>query len=151
MRKAWVVAQRMRVLIILLGYFGFTMSMSIQTIVPPDQLRVTWNFTELCVGGDNALTSTDVRFTYRYEIENISRTIEGPLISKNNVTEMRYNLSYPSSTDVNGGNNRLMQIEYFFEQLEHGGGFCNCLDISFYSFQNRLDNYISTKVEFINE
>ncbi len=136
MRKGRILALRTSILIILQGYFGF--AMSIQTIVPPDQLRVTWNFMEHCFGGDNALTSTGVRFTYSYGVENNFTTIEGPLISKNNVTEMRYNLSYPNSTNNNGGN-RLMLIEYFFEQLEHGGGFCNCLDISFFSFQNRLD------------
>lgn len=99
----------------------------------PLTICVTWNLTEICAGGDNALTSTDVRLTYNYTESGISRSEEGPILRKGNVSNEMYSLTYPGA---GSGEEESREVEYFFEQLEHGGGRCNCLDIYFDCISN---------------
>ena len=84
---------------------------------------------EECIGGDRALVSTDVKFTYNYTASGETRSRVGPVLTKNNEELRMYNLTYPDSSG--GGENTARQAEYYFEQLEHGGGKCNCLHILF--------------------
>ena len=46
---------------------------------------------------------------------------------KNTAITTVYNLSYE---DI-GNNERTREANYFFEQQQHGGGDCNCVDIYF--------------------
>ena len=92
----------------------------------PSSICVTWLMEE-CIGGDRALTSTDVKFTYNYNVSEETRSRVGPVLTKNNERNKMYNLTYPDSSG--GGEIATRQAEYYFEQLEHGGGRCNCLDI----------------------
>ena len=92
----------------------------------PSSICVTWLMEE-CIGGDRALTSTDVKFTYNYTVSGETRSRVGPVLTKNNEELRIYNLTYPNSSGR--GENTTRQAEYYFEQLEHGGGKCNCLHI----------------------
>ena len=94
----------------------------------PSSICVTWLLMEECIGGDRALTSTDVKFTYNYTVSGETRSRVGPVLTKNNEELKMYNLTYPDSSG--GGGDTTRQAEYYFEQLEHGGGQCNCLNIS---------------------
>ena len=96
-----------------------------QRFLPPQTFCATRDLTRRCVGGDSALISTDVRLTYNYTESGITRNLSGPNIVKNNGTDKVYNLSYP------GTNNSVTGVEFYFEQLEHGGGDCNCVQIYF--------------------
>ena len=91
----------------------------------PSSVCVTW--LEECMGGDRALTSTDVKFTYNYTVSEETRSRVGPVLAKNNEELKMYNLTYLDSSG--GGDNPTRQAEYYFEQLGHGGGRCNCLHI----------------------
>ena len=93
----------------------------------PSSICVTWLLMEECIGRDRALTSTDVKFTYNYTVSGETRSGVGPVLTKNNEELKMYNLTYPDSPG--GGENTTRQAEYYFEQLEHGGGKCNCLQI----------------------
>ena len=92
----------------------------------PSSICVTWLMEE-CIGGDRALTSTDVKFTYNYNVSGETRSRVGPVLTKNNEKLKMYKLTYLNS--FGGGENLIRQAEYYFEQLEHGGGRCNCLNI----------------------
>ena len=92
----------------------------------PSSICVTWLMEE-CIGGDRALTSTDVKLTYNYNVSGETRSRVGPVLTKNNEEFKMYNLTYPNSSG--GRENTTRQAEYYFEQLEHGGGKCNCLQI----------------------
>ena len=92
----------------------------------PSSICVTWLMEE-CIGGDRALTSTDVKLTYNYNVSGETRSRVGPVLTKNNEELRIYNLTYPNSSGR--GENTTRQAEYYFEQLEHGGGKCNCLHI----------------------
>ena len=89
----------------------------------PSRLCVTWQSTN-CVGDDRALTSTEVRLTYNCSGSDAIRTTT---LTKNNVSSMQYNLTYDCQFVDNGQT----RTDYYFEQLEHGGGDCNCVDIDF--------------------
>ena len=53
---------------------------------------------------------------------------------KTNVSSVQYNLMYDCQSVDNG------QADYYFEQLEHGGGDCNCVNIDFIcDMQNRYE------------
>ena len=93
----------------------------------PSSICVTWLLVEECIGGDRALTSTGVKFTYNYTVSGETRSRVSPVLTKNNEKKKMYNLTYPDSSG--GGKNSTRQAEYYFEQLEHGGGLCNCLEI----------------------
>ena len=58
-------------------------------------------------------------------------------LTKNNVSSMQYNLTYDCQSVENG---QTRKADYYFEQLEHGGGGCNCVDIDFIcDQQNRYE------------
>ena len=106
----------------------------------PSSICVTWLLMEECIGGDRALTSTDVKFTYNYTVSGETRSRVGPVLTKNNEKLKMYKLTYPNSSG--GGESLIRQAEYHFEQLEHGGGRCNCLNIFINcktTKENRLD------------
>ena len=108
----------------------------------PSSICVTWLMEE-CVGGDRGLTSTDVKFTYNYNVSGETRSGVGPFLTKNNEKKKTYNLTYPNSSRE--GKNETRQAEYYFEQLEHGGGQCNCLDMLINcknDNESRLDNLL---------
>ena len=92
----------------------------------PRSICATWDLTTHCVGGDSALISTDVRLTYSYKESGITRSRSGPNIVKHNETGKVYHLRVPG-----GSNNSVTSAEFYFEQLEHGGGDCNCVQIYF--------------------
>ena len=96
----------------------------------PSRLCVTWQSSN-CVGDDRALTSTEVRLTYNTSgSDNCSGSdaIRTTTLTKNNVSSMQYNLTYDCQSVDNG---QTRKADYYFEQLEHGGGGCNCVDIYF--------------------
>ena len=98
----------------------------------PSRLCVTWQSSN-CVGDDRALTSTEVRLTYNCIGSDSIRTT----LTKNNVSSMQYNLTYDCQSVENG---QTRKADYYFEQLEHGGGSCNCVDIDFIcDQQNRYE------------
>jgi len=103
----------------------------------PRNFCVTWELSSDCVGGDNALTSTDVRLTYNYTVDGINEgsQIGDTILLKKSETLKVYNLSYPGV-----GEGSVTRAEYYFEQLEHGGGGCNCVDIAF----NCIDDFNCT-------
>ena len=116
-----------------------------EDIMPP-YICVTWLMEE-CRGGDRALTSTDVKFTYNYAASGETRNRVGPVLTKNNEELKMYNLTYPDSSG--GGENTTRQAEYHFVQLEHGGGQCNCLHIFINCStgdENRLDVICDCKI-----
>ena len=93
----------------------------------PSQICITW-LSLSCLGEDRALTNTGVGLTYNYGESNLTRFLEGGLFfTKNTASTTIYNLSYE---DI-GNNERTREANYFFEQLQHGGGDCNCVDIYF--------------------
>ena len=108
----------------------------------PSTICVSWN-SSLCVAGDRALTNTQVWLTYNFSVDGMQRSVSGFPISKNkcglNVT---YELNYTIYVDekMNANISQLENATFLFEQLEHGGGKCNCLDIYFdetCTFRNR--------------
>ena len=106
----------------------------------PSSICVTWLLMEECIGGDRALTSTDVKLTYNYTVSGETKSRDGPVLIKNNKEKKMYKLTYPDSSG--GGEDPTRQAEYYFEQLEHGGGRCNCLIILINcrtTMENRLD------------
>ena len=104
----------------------------------PTCICVTWSLSLQCLGGDRALSSTDVRLTYNYTEFGVSRITSGPTFKKNNGTTMRYDLEYPG-TGCQSEASQSQKAEYYFEQLEHGGGGCNCVDIIF-DCENNVTN-----------
>ena len=93
----------------------------------PSFIGITWQSLN-CIGEDRALTSTDVKLTYNYSASNVRRTTTGPIIRKSN-GDTKYTLNY-SNIGINTSNK---EADYYFVQLEHGGGECNCVDIQFNS------------------
>ncbi len=77
---------------------------------------VEWRSNGICVGGDDALSSTDVELTY-----GVSGNESRMLFKKTSGTR-------PYELD-----NCNYNCSYLFEQKEHGGGDCNCVDIFFSS------------------
>ena len=90
----------------------------------PSRLCATWSQTN-CVGGDDALLTTEVRLSYRYMFDQGSPGQVGPIFLRKREENM-YNLSYPKRRD---DNQTIELVEYYFEQQEHGGGGCNCVQI----------------------
>ena len=86
----------------------------------PSGICVTWHSSN-CLGEDRALTSTEVRLTYSYRESGISKNTVGPILMENGVSNFRYNLEYE---DI-GNDAETREADYYFEQLEHGGGDCN--------------------------
>ena len=120
----------LKIVVQLIVLFGGILTTA-QRFLPPQIFCATWDLTRRCVGGDSALISTDVRLTYSYTESGITksgitRNLSGPNIVKNSETCKVYNLSYPGAS-----NNSVTRVEFYFEQLEHGGGDCNCVWIYF--------------------
>ena len=92
----------------------------------PPRFCTTWPHFN-CVGGDNALITTEVRVWYEYTESELTVKETGPTLFDNNETQRVYNLSYPFQSFLNG--TEMKSAEYMFEQLEHGGGLCNCVYI----------------------
>ena len=90
--------------------------------IVPSRLCVTWSQTN-CVGGDDALLTTEVRLSYSYMFDQGSPGQVGPVFLKKG--EQMSNLSYPVRQD----NQIIEMVEFYFEQQEHGGGGCNCVEI----------------------
>jgi len=94
----------------------------------PTRIYVTWWIKGTgCAGGDKALLNTGVSLHYDYTESGITRSEIGPVLTKNDQVRKAYNLSYSSEGTTDGNTTR--QAEYYFEQLEHGGGLCNCVFI----------------------
>ena len=99
-----------------------------ENIMPPGMFCAAWddNSATVCPSGDNALTSTDVKLTYTYTDSDGTTNTVGLTVNKTSEMMSReYSLSYPVRTSriVN-------RVVYTVEQLEHGGGNCNCVMIS---------------------
>ena len=88
----------------------------------PSRICVTWRSSN-CVGEDRALTSTEVRLTYNCSGSGAIRTTT---LMKNDENNTQYDLTYDC---LDNGQTR--KADYYFEQLEHGSGGCNCVDIDF--------------------
>ena len=115
----------------------------------PSSICVTWSLQKECIGGDRALTCMDVKLTYNCTVSgDMKQHRVGPVITKNDTKRKIYNLSNPNSSGE--GENR--QAEYYFEQLEHGGGLCNCLKIYINCSSDRLEFIlrIITLANYIN-
>jgi len=91
----------------------------------PSRFCTTWLHLD-CVGGDKALVSTKVRVRYTYTESGLKKNEAGPTLFDNDEDQRVYNLSYPFQ---NFRNETPTSVEYSFEQLEHGGGDCNCVYI----------------------
>ena len=62
---------------------------------------------------------------------------------------MQYNLTYDCQSVENG---QTRKADYYFEQLEHGGGSCNCVDIDFIcDQQNRYEIFSLIKKQNCND
>lgn len=94
---------------------------------PPTHICVQWTST-ICFGGDNALTSTAARLTYKYSEESLDDGLGSIKIHKNESHNVSYALLYSSE---NITTEEARKIRYLFKQREHGGGHCNCLQIYF--------------------
>ena len=91
----------------------------------------TWPHLE-CVGENNALVTTKVRVWYDYSDSNLTRSETGPTLFDNDEIQKVYNLTYPNQSVHDGAKSG----EYYFEQLEHGGGDCNCVYIDIACIEN---------------
>ncbi len=102
----------------------------------PSSICVRWNSTD-CPGGDRAITNLVVRLQYNYTGNSPLR--EGPTIVKNTSENGAvYELQYPNWNVRTGAG----LVQFYFEQLEHGGGNCNCVTIYFHqtcTSVNRLE------------
>ena len=92
----------------------------------PSRICVTWQSSN-CLGEDRALTSTEVMLTYSYRESGISKNTVGTILMENGVSNFSYDLEYE---DI-GNNVQTSEADYYFKQLEHGGGDCNCVNIDF--------------------
>ena len=113
--------------------FTLILSISFTPIVTgriafPSRVCVTWIQGNDCVGEDRALTDTGVRLHYDYTESGMTKSEVGPIFTESNEIKKVYNLTY-SSVGGSSVHNMTRQAEYYFEQLEHGGGDCNCVDI----------------------
>ena len=81
----------------------------------PTQICVSWHSSGTCIGGVNALTSTEVTLSYNFT--------DSQLTIEKNATNVIYELDNCDSNCT--------YSKYTFVQLEHGGGDCNCVDIYF--------------------
>lgn len=98
----------------------------------PPSISVKWRTTQLCPGGDNALTTTEVFLYYDYTQSGITFNETVLAIKKNSTGATTYCLNYSSiNPNVMQDVASSMEARYYFEQKEHGGGWCNCVDISF--------------------
>ena len=81
-----------------------------------------WDNSSYCVGGEDALTSTDVRVTYSHQVGEGQTTSDTFDISRASNAVTNYsNYSQGSET------NEALRLTVLLEQLEHGGGSCNCV------------------------
>jgi len=90
----------------------------------PNSLLLTvianWDDSSFCVGGSDAITSTDVRVTYTFQgSEGQTKTGSFDISRDNNVVTKNYSVDYED-----GGT---LSLTLQVEQLEHGGGKCNCV------------------------
>ena len=90
----------------------------------PSRVCTTWSQTN-CVGGDDALLTTEVRLSYSFMFDQSCPGQVGPVFLRKG-EEWMYNLSYPERRD---NQTAIERVEYYFEQQEHGGGGCNCVEI----------------------
>lgn len=77
---------------------------------------VDWTSDGICVGGEDSLTSTDVVLTYGDSGDEYYQLLQKTMEAT------KYRLQNCSHDCI-----------FFFEQREHGGGECNCVDIYFNS------------------
>ena len=119
----------------------------------PSHICVSW-LSLRCIGGDRALTNTQVRLTYNYSVDGVLRNTSSRRISKKCGINVTFELSYPDlDVDELNANVSRLKATYLFEQLEHGGGQCNCVDLYFdnCTSNNRLEhgnNYYYVQVSF---
>ncbi len=97
----------------------------------PGEFNVTW-LPGTCSGEDATLSSTFVLLSYHGVTQtNMTDRMPEIIIEKDILESSRiYNLTYG---DMNIDS--LSNVLYYFQQPEHGGGYCNCLDIC---FDNRM-------------
>ena len=81
----------------------------------PTQICASWRSSGRCIGGDNALTSTEVTLSYNFT--------DSQLTIEKNATNVIY--------EIDNCDSDCTYSKYTFVQLEHGGGNCNCVDIYF--------------------
>ena len=91
--------------------------------VPPSRLCIAWSETN-CVGEDNALLTTEVRLSYSYMFDQGGPGQVGPVFLRKGEENMS-DLSYPERRS----NQTIEWLEFYFEQQEHGGGGCNCVQM----------------------
>ena len=98
----------------------------------PTHICIHWT-SGFCIGGDNALITTTVWLTYDYSEDNIEHGLDRLPLAKNTLENVTYSLTYASNSNNNNNNTGggTTKMYYLFHQNEHGGGYCNCLDIYF--------------------
>jgi len=117
--------------VVLLLLFSLTNRVAIVFAVTeplPSSICATWNQSN-CVGEDRAILKSEVRVSYilTYDDGNARQREKGPTLNKDGEAIAIYNLSY--YTPQTYENETLESVVYYFEQLEHGGGGCNCVNI----------------------
>ncbi len=116
--------------VILLVLFGASNRPAIVGSLP-STLCYTWNSS--CVGGDATLGNVGVAVTYRYQFcseRNALVNQTGLVIARTRLgEECTYYLIHEYEEPEYC--NDLSRVEYDFEQREHGGGECNCVQICF--------------------
>jgi len=93
----------------------FSLLFSVQVCSLPSNICVIWDSNDGgdCFGGDDALTTTDVNLSYNFT---------SVVLHIRNVSQKVYALEQCQNCT---------QAEYVFNQPEHGGGECNCVEIYF--------------------
>ncbi len=107
----------------------FSICSASSNVLPPF-ICVRWPTTESnCPGGNNALSDTSVNLTYLCS--------DGSVASSSTLTLRKNNSAVLYSLTCNGvadeDDNAFKTARYFFMQMEHGGGLCNCVDVFFES------------------
>jgi len=123
-----VIRAMLRIIRWCLFYYATLLALSVHSDLPR-HVCVDWIVDRECIGGDAALTTTSVKLSYyRYSGNDSHSSIKkGLQLFKNTVRNTTYNLTYGEL----GSSSPSADFLYEFHQPEHGGGYCNCLDVYF--------------------
>lgn len=123
------IVQFVAIVILILLYGGSGLLESAQ-LIPPYEICYQWS-SKNCAGGDRTLGNTDVVLTYQYlcSLRDMYTSQNRLILTKtaNNEKKSLY-LTYDEDSDQEECDN-ITRVEFSFEQQEHGGGECNCVEI----------------------
>ena len=91
--------------------------------INPPQVILQWT-NESCIGGERGLLSTGLWFS-------LKANNEMGIVCSSNLQMIAYNSSLPALDSYFENCSTISNVIFEFEQPEHGGGLCHCVEIYF--------------------